>query len=157
DDPLTTAGFPADQLLLAETLRRLGRFEEARVCCHRGLSGRPGEPIRSLLEFEGELITSEDTEPHPVSEVLARGMEVLMAGPRHEPPLFAGTILGLRAWSVGIDPGTLRPRLTAHYGSTVWEAGGRWTRAECLSGTHPTGAPLPAEGCSCGLYALLPS
>ena len=81
-----------------------------------------------------------------------------MAGaPSDEPPLFAGTILGLRAWSVGIDPGTLRPRLTAHYGSTPWEAGGRWTQAECLSGTHPTGAALPAESCSCGLYALLPT
>jgi hypothetical protein len=74
EDPITTAGFPADQLLLADTLRRLGRFEEARGCCHRGLSGRPGEPIRSLLEFEGELITSGDTEPHPVSEVLSRRM-----------------------------------------------------------------------------------
>ena len=81
-----------------------------------------------------------------------------MAGaPSDEPPLFAGTILGLRAWSVGIDPRNASARLTAHYGSTPWEAGGRWTQAECLSGTHPTGAALPAESCSCGLYALLPT
>jgi hypothetical protein len=73
-EQLTKTGLAASQLVLADALRRLGQFDEARDCCHRGLSGRPGEPIRSLLEFEGELITREDTEPHPVSEVLSRGM-----------------------------------------------------------------------------------
>ena len=43
-DPITRIGGAADQLILAETLRRLGRFEEARDCCHRGLSGRPADP-----------------------------------------------------------------------------------------------------------------
>lgn len=35
--------------------------EQARSRCHRGLSGRPEEPFRSLLEFEMELVTNEDT------------------------------------------------------------------------------------------------
>ena len=73
-DQITRIGGAADQLILAETLRRLGRFEEARDCCHRGLSGRPADPIRSVLEFEIELLSAEDTEPHAVAEVLSRGM-----------------------------------------------------------------------------------
>jgi hypothetical protein len=73
-DPITRIGGAADQLLLAETLRRLGRFGEARDCCHRGLSGRPADPIRSVLEFEIELLSAEDTAPHAVAEVLNRGL-----------------------------------------------------------------------------------
>ena len=73
-DPITRIGGAADQLILAETLRRLGRFEEARDCCHRGLSGRPADPIRSVLEFEIELLSAEDTESHAVAEVLNRGL-----------------------------------------------------------------------------------
>lgn len=53
--------FPASQLILAEVMRRCGRFEEARSRCHRGLSGRPREPLRSLLEYELELITAADS------------------------------------------------------------------------------------------------
>ena len=52
--------FAGGQLIQAEVMRRCGRFVEARSRCHRGLSGRPGEPIRSLLEFELELISGED-------------------------------------------------------------------------------------------------
>ncbi len=63
-------GFGATQLLLADVLRRAGRFEEARSRCHRGLSGRPEEPFRSLLEFEMELVSNEDTAAHSVSEVV---------------------------------------------------------------------------------------
>ena len=73
-NPITRIGGAADQLTLAETLRRLGRFEEARDCCHRGLSGRPADPIRSVLEFEIELLSAEDTESHAVAEVLNRGL-----------------------------------------------------------------------------------
>lgn len=73
-DPITKIGGAADQLVLAETLRRLGRFEGARDCCHRGLSGRPADPIRSVLEFEIELVSAEDTAPHAVAEVLNRGL-----------------------------------------------------------------------------------
>ena len=69
-ETITAHGLPGAQLLLAETLRRLGRFEEAQRCCHRGLSGRPPDPIRSLLEFESELISRQDSEPHTVSEVI---------------------------------------------------------------------------------------
>jgi hypothetical protein len=73
-DPLTRIGGAGDQLILAETLRRLGRFEEARDRCHRGLSGRPVDPIRSLLEFEIELLSAGDAASHAVSEVLNRGL-----------------------------------------------------------------------------------
>ena len=63
-------GLPATQLLLADVLRRAGDFERARERCHRGLSGRPAEPFRSLLEFEIELVTRECTGVHQVSEVV---------------------------------------------------------------------------------------
>ena len=72
-----------------------------------------------------------------------------------EPPLFAGSILGLRTWSVRIArDGDLR--LCASYGDVLWESGGRWTEARCLSGPHATGDPVPGASCSCGLYALHP-
>lgn len=65
-------GFADTQLLFADVLRRAGRFEEARQRCHRGLSGRPEDPLRSLLEYEIELISREDTEAHSIGEVLGR-------------------------------------------------------------------------------------
>jgi hypothetical protein len=72
-EPVTPFGLPGAQLLLADTLRRLGRFEEANWSCRRGLSGRPPDPVRSLLEFEIELISKGDTEAHSVAEVICRG------------------------------------------------------------------------------------
>jgi hypothetical protein len=70
-----------------------------------------------------------------------------------EPPLFAGSILGLRTWSVRIArDGDLR--LCASFGDALWESGGRWTEALCLSGPHAAGDPVPSASCSCGLYAL---
>ena len=72
-----------------------------------------------------------------------------------EPPLFAGSILGLRSWSVRIA-GDGELRLCASYGDSPWESGGRWTEARCLSGTHHRGDPVPGQTCSCGLYALHP-
>ena len=71
-ESITRRGLPVAQLLLAETLRRLGRFEEAHWCCRRGLSGRPADPVRSLLEFEIELLSREDTEAHSVDEAICR-------------------------------------------------------------------------------------
>jgi hypothetical protein len=67
-DPVTSHGLPGAQLL-ADTLRRLGRFEEARRCCHRGLSVRSADPVRSLLEYEIELISQENTAAHSADEV----------------------------------------------------------------------------------------
>ena len=63
-------GPSATQLLLADVARRACRFDEARGHARRGLSGRPDEPIRSLLEFETELIGTEDWSAHSVAEVL---------------------------------------------------------------------------------------
>lgn len=59
-EQLVELSFPGAQLLLAEVMRRCERFEEARSRCHRGLSGRPSEPFRSLLEYELELISAGD-------------------------------------------------------------------------------------------------
>jgi hypothetical protein len=69
-ESVKSMGLPGAQLLLADTHRRLGRFEEAQGCCHRGLSGRPTGAVRSLLEFELELIAGHDTETHFVDEVI---------------------------------------------------------------------------------------
>ena len=63
---------PTSQLAFADALRRVGRFEEAQRCCHRGLSGRPRGEIRSLLEFELELIGRRDAKAHSVDEVIRR-------------------------------------------------------------------------------------
>jgi hypothetical protein len=68
-EAITDQGLAAAQLAFADTLRRLGRFDEARGCCHRGLSGHPPDPVRSLLEYEIELISQEDTAAHSVDEV----------------------------------------------------------------------------------------
>ncbi len=65
-------GLAPRQLVLADVLRRAGSFERARECCHRALSGRPRDPIRSLLEFELELITHEDVGAHSTGEVVGR-------------------------------------------------------------------------------------
>ncbi len=72
-----------------------------------------------------------------------------------EPPLFPGSILGLRTWAVRVvRNGDLR--LCASFGDSLWEAKGRWTQARCLSGHHSRGDPVPSPGCSCGLYSLHP-
>ncbi len=69
-EAITQQGQPGAQLARAEVLRRLGRFEEASIACHRGLAGRPQDPIRSLLELELELIDARDTTAHRVGEAL---------------------------------------------------------------------------------------
>ncbi|MBM3668241.1 MAG: hypothetical protein FJW90_12390 [Actinobacteria bacterium] len=66
------SGSASTQLLLTDVLRRAGRFDAARERCHRGLSGRPKEPHRSLLEFELELIGAGDTAAHSASEALPK-------------------------------------------------------------------------------------
>ena len=78
-ETLATGG-PSSQLALADTLRRLGRFADAQLCCHRGLSGRPADPVRSLLEFEVELIAKQDTQVHSVDEVICRRIRGKGAG-----------------------------------------------------------------------------
>ena len=68
--PELEGGTAPTQLLLADVARRAGRFDEARAHCRRGLSGRPAEPVRSLLEFETELVGTEDSDAHSVAEAL---------------------------------------------------------------------------------------
>lgn len=59
----------ASLLIFTDVLRRAGLFDDARRACHRALSGRPPEPHRSLLEFELELISREDSGAHEIGEV----------------------------------------------------------------------------------------
>ena len=74
-------------------------------------------------------------------------------------PLVPGGVHGLRTWGLALDREG-RPGLIG-YGHTRWESGGRPTRGDCLPGegepkVHPTGSPVPAAGCACGLYASHP-
>ena len=74
-------------------------------------------------------------------------------------PLVPGVVHGLRTWGLALDREG-RPGLIG-YGHTRWESGGRPTRGDCLPGegepkVHPTGSPVPAAGCACGLYASHP-
>src|SRR4051794_32115174 len=72
-----------------------------------------------------------------------------------EPPLFPGSILGLRTWTVRVARnGDLR--LCASFGDLIWKPGGRWTEACCLNSSGRRGHSAPAADCSCGLYALYP-
>jgi hypothetical protein len=59
--------------VMADVCRRIGDFDEATQYCHRALSSRPPDPIRSLLEFELELSAREDLSAHSVDEVLGPG------------------------------------------------------------------------------------
>jgi len=73
-------------------------------------------------------------------------------------PLVPGLVHGFRTWDLALDRDG-RPGLVG-YGETRWNGGGEPTRARCLPGevtlTHPEGAGVPADGCSCGLYANHP-
>ena len=64
-------------------------------------------------------------------------------------PFFAGTIEGVRAWSLS-DDFELRGREWAR--PRPWAADGSTTEAACLNHDHPA----PDPGCGCGLYALHP-
>jgi hypothetical protein len=64
-------------------------------------------------------------------------------------PFFAGTIEGVRAWSLS-DDFELRGRGLGS--SEAWAADGLTTEAACLHHDHPA----PDPGCGCGLYALHP-
>ena len=64
-------------------------------------------------------------------------------------PFFAGTIEGVRAWSLSDD---LELRGRGIGSSEAWAADGAPTQAVCLDGNHRA----PRSGCECGLYALHP-
>jgi hypothetical protein len=69
-EPIVEDGTPARQLLLADVLRRARRFDEAKAHCDRGRSAGPKEPLRTLLAFEDELASREDSDAHAVVERL---------------------------------------------------------------------------------------
>lgn len=68
-----------------------------------------------------------------------------------EPPLIAGTIHGVRTWSLAIHAG--EPTLTGRYKHVPWRPAGATTSAECHEAHHgPNELPMP--DCGCGLYGL---
>jgi hypothetical protein len=73
-----------------------------------------------------------------------------------EPPLFAGTILGLRAWTLETEVRSGEPRLAATFAEAVWEPAGAWTEARCrVPDSHwPGRHRAPEPTCMCGLYAF---
>lgn len=73
DQPITEQGLAASLLVQADVCRRAGDFDQAVQHCHRALSGRPPDPVRSLLEFELELVARRDLGAHSTSEVLGSG------------------------------------------------------------------------------------
>src|SRR5262245_58894281 len=75
-----------------------------------------------------------------------------------DPPLFAGSILGVRSWSVELHLPFSATRLAAAaYSDATWEPGGAWTEAEWLRCSEALGDHrAPQAGCTCGLYALHP-
>ncbi len=75
-----------------------------------------------------------------------------------DPPLFAGSILGLRAWTVEAHLPSSAVRLGSAVAEASWDPGGAWTRATCrpLGGGSPPRHRSPGAGCECGLYAFHP-
>ncbi len=64
-------------------------------------------------------------------------------------PDVVGEVLGWRAWR--IVPHPRAPQLRSCVWETIWPTS-TWCRAECGNGkTHDEG--IPAESCTCGLYA----
>lgn len=58
----------AEDLLLAELLRRAGEFPAALAMCRKGRQKDPGETIATILRFEELLIDRLDTAPHTMEE-----------------------------------------------------------------------------------------
>src|SRR3954447_15470686 len=65
-------------------------------------------------------------------------------------PLVPGAVYGLRAWAVSGGPG--EEELVGAYAAVPWPPG-RWLEATCRNGQDHA---APAQGCSCGIYALHP-
>lgn len=59
-----------EQALMADILRRCGRFEEAIKLCEEGLRGEPDDLVRSMLEYEVKLAEKGDMLCHNVAEIL---------------------------------------------------------------------------------------
>lgn len=66
-----------------------------------------------------------------------------------EPPLFAGSLYGLRFWRVVADD--RGEWLAGPHQRALWPAGGEWLRATC-----PSGHAAPMGGCDCGVHAWHP-
>lgn len=62
----------AGELMVADVLRRCGRFEEARKLCEEGLRKGPNDFIRKLIVYERDLAASGDRRCHNAGEVLPK-------------------------------------------------------------------------------------
>jgi hypothetical protein len=57
--------------VLADVLRRCGRFDAARARCETGLAERPDEPITTILQYEAALAAHGDRAAHTTAEAEA--------------------------------------------------------------------------------------
>src|SRR3954471_62427 len=84
--------------------------------------------------------------------------------PSPEPvALLPAPLCGLRTWTLTGERG--RERLRGPYSGAAWPRGGTWLRAACPGGGRWLRAtcqadlahPVPAGGCSCGVYGWHPT
>ncbi len=73
-----------------------------------------------------------------------------------EPPLYAGSVQGIRTWRMVPDTRSEGLLLAALAQNVVWTPG-EPVRAICLAAVHSRGHISPAPDCSCGIYAHHPS
>ena len=72
--------------------------------------------------------------------------------PPESPALLPGPLRGLRTWTLTGERGA--ERLRGPYSGAAWPGGGRWLRATCQA---DLAHPVPAAGCSCGVYGWHPT
>lgn len=66
-------GRGAEQILLADLLRRSGRFEEVEAVCEEGLRANPNKLVREVLAFQKRLALLKDDRAHRIEEAVTQG------------------------------------------------------------------------------------
>ena len=59
-----------EQALLADLLRRSGRFEQEEAICQEGLQANPSQTIRDMLAFQKALALRKDDKRHRIEEAV---------------------------------------------------------------------------------------
>jgi hypothetical protein len=58
-----------EEAILADLLRRSGRFEEAEIVCQQGLEADPDDIVKQVLAFQAQLVRQRDRTRHTIEEV----------------------------------------------------------------------------------------